>query len=68
MGFKIHEQDGSWMVSKDGENTIILGGDPIDYEDYLELKDAPHKAPELFERDKKGKLVRKVLRPTKKQT
>ncbi len=60
MSYKVHEQNGNWMLSKDGEGVSIAGGIPIGYETYHQLKAAPHTVGEHFHRDAKGKLVAKV--------
>jgi hypothetical protein len=57
MSFKVIEQNGNWAVVKDSAEAIF-DGEPIDYEDYVELRDSPHKIKDKFER-RNGKLVKK---------
>lgn len=57
--YKVHEINGSWAVSRDGEGVTVMGGAVITYEQYKELKSQPHKAANLFER-RAGKIIAKV--------
>lgn len=61
MSFRINEHDGQWQVSRDGRN-IVFDGEPIDFDQYTELKDQPHEAAKRFKRHTDGRIIEKTNR------
>lgn len=64
MGFKVHESNGNWAVSRDGDGIQVVGTE-IGYTLYKELQDKPHEAEKHFRLDKNGKPE---LKPIEEKT
>lgn len=67
MSVKVIHNKGSWVVAKDGPNTVILGGTTIPHTLYEELKDVPHEAGIHYELDNDGEVVARAIDESKSE-